>query len=84
MTILLFGVTKDIVGSHSLSIPTISSTGKSIPKTVKELRGFLGNLYPELNALSSLAIAVNNTYAQENQEINSYDEIALIPPVSGG
>jgi len=84
MTILLFGVTKDIIGSPSLSIPTRSITGKSMPKTVKELRGFLGNLYPELNKLSSLAIAVNNVYAQENQEINSYDEIALIPPVSGG
>lgn len=84
MTILLFGVTKDIVGSSSLSIPTTSITGKSIPKSVKELRSFLEKSYPELNKLSSLAIAVNNTYAQEEQEINSYDEIALIPPVSGG
>ena len=84
MTILLFGVTKDIVGSSSLSIPTTSITGKSIPKSVKELRSFLEKSYPELNKLSSLAIAVNKTYAQEEQEINSYDEIALIPPVSGG
>ncbi|GMN05219.1 hypothetical protein MTsPCn5_06070 [Croceitalea sp. MTPC5] len=84
MTILLFGVTKDIVGSPSLSIPTTSITGKSIPKTVKELRVFLGNAYPELNKLSSLAIAVNNNYAHDDNEINSYDEIALIPPVSGG
>ena len=84
MTILLFGVTKDIVGSPSLSIPTKSITGKSIPKTVKELREFLSNTYPELGKLSSLAIAVNNNYAQDKEEINSYDEIALIPPVSGG
>jgi len=84
MTILLFGVTKDIVGSPSLSIPTSSATGRSIPKTVKELRGFLGGAYPELGKLSSLAIAVNNNYAEDSEEINSYDEIALIPPVSGG
>ena len=84
MTILLFGVTKDIVGSPSLSIPTSSITGRSIPKTVKELRVFLGKAYPELGKLSSLAIAVNNSYAQDEEEINSYDEIALIPPVSGG
>ncbi|MDT0607560.1 MoaD/ThiS family protein [Croceitalea rosinachiae] len=84
MTILLFGVTKDIVGSPSLSIPTASISGRSIPKTVKELRGFLGNTYPELDKLSSLAIAVNNNYAEDHEEINSYDEIALIPPVSGG
>ena len=84
MTILLFGVTKDIVGSPTLSIPTSSITKRSIPKTVKELRGFLGNAYPELSKLSSLAIAVNNNYAEDDEEINSYDEIASIPPVSGG
>lgn len=84
MTILLFGVTKDIVGSPSLSIPTSNLSGKRIPKTVGELRDFLGNSYPKLKGLSSLAIAVNNTYAEDNEEINSYDEIALIPPVSGG
>ncbi|UII79608.1 MoaD/ThiS family protein [Flagellimonas sp. CMM7] len=84
MTILLFGVTKDIVGSSTLSVPTSSVTGRKIPKTVKELKQFLGETYPELNKLSSLAVAVNNAYAEDNETINSYDEIALIPPVSGG
>ncbi|MEM9001617.1 MAG: MoaD/ThiS family protein [Bacteroidota bacterium] len=84
MTILLFGVTKDIVGRPSLSIPITAAQGKTIPKTVGELRKFLGNSYPELMQLSSLAIAVNNAYAEDAEEINPYDEIALIPPVSGG
>ena len=84
MTILLFGVTKDIIGSPSLSIPSASVTGKKLPKNVGELRTFLGNAFPELEKLSSLAIAVNNSYAEDTMEINSYDEIALIPPVSGG
>ncbi|AKA36357.1 MAG: MoaD/ThiS family protein [Muricauda sp.] len=84
MTILLFGVTKDIVGSPTLSIPTSTITGKKVPKTVGELRTYLGKLYPKLNTLSSLAIAVNNAYAEDEKEIHSYDEIALIPPVSGG
>ncbi|MEN1784347.1 MAG: MoaD/ThiS family protein [Bacteroidota bacterium] len=84
MTVLMFGVAKDIVGSPSLSIPTSSISGKKIPKTVGELRTFLGNSYPQLNDLSSLAIAVNNSYAADSDTINSYDEIALIPPVSGG
>jgi molybdopterin synthase sulfur carrier subunit len=84
MTIKLFGVTKDIVGSPSLSLPTKVLMAKSSPKTVGELRQFLGETYPDLNRLSSLAIAVNNSYAQDGEEINSYDEIALIPPVSGG
>ncbi|MEM9648489.1 MAG: MoaD/ThiS family protein [Bacteroidota bacterium] len=84
MTILLFGITKDIVGSPTLSVPTSSATGRKIPKTVRELKEFLGETYPELNKLSSLAVAVNNSYADDSETINAYDEIALIPPVSGG
>lgn len=84
MNVLLFGVTKDIIGSPSLSIPASAFTGKEIPKTVGALRSFLGKAYPELEKLSSLAIAVNNNYANDEKEIDSFDEIALIPPVSGG
>lgn len=84
MTILLFGITKDIVGSSTLSVPTSSITNRTIPKTVSELKKYLGDTYPELNKLSSLAVAVNNAYAEDDQLINAFDEIALIPPVSGG
>lgn len=81
MTILLFGVTKDIVGSSSLSMP-LSNTGKL--QTVGALREYLEKSYPKLRELSSLAVAVNNNYAENSTLINHYDEIALIPPVSGG
>ena len=84
MNILLFGLTRDIIGSPSLSIPMASSSNISHPKNVGELRSFLCKVYPELQKLSSLAIAVNNSYAEDDKEINSFDEIALIPPVSGG
>lgn len=84
MTILLFGIAKEIVGSPTLSVPTASVTGRKIPATVGELKEFLGNTYPELRKLSSMAVAVNHNYAQDDERINSYDEIALIPPVSGG
>ncbi|MBT8184598.1 MAG: MoaD/ThiS family protein, partial [Eudoraea sp.] len=62
MTILLFGITKDIVGSSTISLP-LSSANKL--KTVRELKTYLGNTYPGLNKLSSLAVAVNNAYAQD-------------------
>ncbi len=81
MTILLFGITKDIVGSSSLSVP-MSSAGKL--RTVGELKSYLGNNYPGLKSLSSLAVAVNNSYAKDVVKIDNFDEIALIPPVSGG
>lgn len=81
MNILLFGVTKDIVGSSSLSIPVAKSNA---PKTVGDLRQYLGRMHPDLLKLSSLAIAVNNNYAEDETKIDTFDEIALIPPVSGG
>lgn len=81
MTILLFGVTKDIVGSNSISMPLSNS---SQLKTVGALKAYLGKTYPRLKELSSLAIAVNNSYAEDSLNITHFDEIALIPPVSGG
>jgi molybdopterin synthase sulfur carrier subunit len=81
MTILLFGITKDIVGSSTLSMPDAKSVKI---KTVRELKSYLASAYPELTRLSSLAVAVNNNYASDDAEIDSFDEIALIPPVSGG
>lgn len=41
MTILLFGATKDIIGTPTLSVPTASLSGRKIPNTVGELKKFL-------------------------------------------
>lgn len=84
MTILLFGVTKDIIGSATLSMPSSSEFGSKKSKTVKELKEYLAKMYPELKKLSSLAVAVNNSFANDDTIIDNFDEIALIPPVSGG
>jgi molybdopterin synthase sulfur carrier subunit len=51
---------------------------------VKDLRDALLSLYPSLKDLNSLMIAVNNAYAEEDVTLSEADEIALIPPVSGG
>ncbi|NYJ29125.1 MoaD/ThiS family protein [Allomuricauda sp. ARW1Y1] len=80
MTILLFGATKDIIGTPTLSVPTASLSGKKIPNTVGELKKFLESTYPELKKISKVMVAVNQNYASDHDSINSYDEIALIPP----
>ncbi|WP_349351216.1 MULTISPECIES: MoaD/ThiS family protein [unclassified Flagellimonas] len=80
MTILLFGATKDIIGTPTLSVPTASLSGKKIPNTVGELKKFLESTYPELKKISKVTVAVNQNYASDHDNINSYDEIALIPP----
>lgn len=77
ITVRLFGITRDIVGSPILEI-------KEELGTVAELKEFMTSTYPRIKGLNSLMVAVNSEYAKDEVGIKSTDEIALIPPVSGG
>jgi len=79
--ILAFGIAKDIFGGSSVGIELNNATGTS---TVEELRTALEEKYPRLKQLASYMVAVNNEYAQQEHVIATKDEIAIIPPVSGG
>jgi molybdopterin synthase sulfur carrier subunit len=72
-----FGITKEIIGTKE-SVFEVEAT------TVEELKKFLFTKYPKLSGLKSLFIAVNHSYAEDGQTLHEADEIALIPPVSGG
>ena len=50
---------------------------------VKSLRQYLRDKYPTIN-WSNVAVAVNKQFAKDQDPISQSDEIALIPPVSGG
>ncbi len=52
--------------------------------TVGELKAWLFEQYPDMGKLRSLAIAVDHSYAEDHAELKSGQEVALIPPVSGG
>ncbi len=78
LQILLFGITKDMVGQRILSYELPDQS------TVPDLLENLKTDYPALQDLSSVMIAVNNEYGQKDQILRAGDEIALIPPVSGG
>jgi molybdopterin converting factor subunit 1 len=52
--------------------------------SVGDLRNTLATQYPDLKKLKSLFIAVNQEYASDEAPLHETDEIALIPPVSGG
>jgi molybdopterin synthase sulfur carrier subunit len=79
MELLLFGITKDITGANRLTVPV--NEGIS---TVGALKQWLAQQYPALGNLRSLAVAVDHEYAEDSQPLNGSNEIALIPPVSGG
>ena len=81
MTVLVFVFTRDIVGTGSLQIPAAEAKGL---KTVTDLKNHLKKGYTDLDGLSSLAFAVNLSYASEGDPIQDTDEFALITQVSGG
>ncbi|SKB48264.1 MoaD/ThiS family protein [Maribacter arcticus] len=80
MNVLFFGIAKDIVGSSQI---TFSDEFKR-PNSVADLKAQLIISYPELSKLTSLAVAVNSEYAEDDVSLTVDDEIAIIPPVSGG
>lgn len=75
---LAFGIAKDIFGSSSIVLDlTENSTTANLKRSLEER-------YPRLKALASYMVAVNNEYAQDDAVLARKDEIAIIPPVSGG
>ena len=77
ITVKLFGIAKDIVGSNTLNIEQELGS-------VDDLLTYLKSEYPRFKDLTSLLVAINNEYANTTARIESEDEVALIPPVSGG
>jgi molybdopterin synthase sulfur carrier subunit len=76
--VLLFGVAREIVGS-SKTMVKLESDGN-----VDDLMTSLKRSYPDFERLTSFVIAINNEYADSERKINDGDEVAVIPPVSGG
>lgn len=73
-----FGITKDIIGKSELFI-TLTA-----PMSASQLRALINREYTGLSSLSQYMIAVNQEYATDQLIVHDHDEIALIPPVSGG
>lgn len=78
LNLLLFGITRDIVGGSALACEMPVGT------TTAQFLNHLQHQYPALKDLRSTRLAVNNEYGTPDQLLHDNDEIALIPPVSGG
>lgn len=79
MKILLFGIAREIVGEDKIEVPSAER-----PETVADLKVWVKSRYEAFKSLKSLAVAVNNEYAEDHQRLEPAMEVALIPPVSGG
>jgi molybdopterin converting factor subunit 1 len=77
--ILFFGVLKDLVGQggESLNLPDGATLGDVLSHYEARI--------PRLKELaSSIAMSVNQAYAGPEAKLRQGDEVALLPPVSGG
>lgn len=78
LSVRLFASAREAVGSSKidLELPRDANVGTLI--------GVLRNEYPLLATLPELVISVNYEYAPADRPLDERDEVALIPPVSGG
>ncbi len=79
VTLRLFARLRDIAGAGELV--------RDIPAgaTVSDVWGALATEFPELASYrSSISSAVNADYAKMHDAVHDGDEVAFLPPVSGG
>lgn len=79
VSVLLFARLADIAGTRKTEI----ETGEGL--RVSDVLPILESSYPGMMGMSAvLRYAVNREFVPEDQVLHDGDEIALIPPVSGG
>mmetsp|Transcript_12523 Transcript_12523/g.18913 ORF Transcript_12523/g.18913 Transcript_12523/m.18913 type:complete len:82 (+) Transcript_12523:210-455(+) len=79
INIKFFASAREVVGIHSLSLDVEADCDTDT------LRNILLEKFPQLtDSIHEISIAVNKKYIQGVQVLQPNDEIALIPPISGG
>jgi molybdopterin converting factor subunit 1 len=76
--VLLFGAAADRAGTRETQVPAGEIT-------LEELWLLLAERHPGLSPMrDTLAFAVNGEYARGDTRLSPGDEVAVLPPVSGG
>ena len=77
-----FAILREIIGKEQI---TLQLPRKEEGTTVADLRLRVLEVYPEISAQKiPVGIAVNAKIVHDKSIINDFDEIALLPPISGG
>ena len=77
--VLLFGAAADRAGTRKVRLELEEDS------TLAEVWPLLVERYPDLSSMrDTLAFAVNGEYARMDGRVGPGDEVAVLPPVSGG
>jgi molybdopterin converting factor subunit 1 len=79
MKVLLFARARELAGSAEIEVSVLPGM------RIADLRRLLAERYPRLaELLPHCAAAVNDEYANDDTVLAAADEVAVLPPVSGG
>jgi molybdopterin converting factor subunit 1 len=79
LRVLLFAAARQRVGAGTVELDI------ALPTTIEEVSKSLVLRYPELQGLVATSRwAIDQTFVDSDATIQGNEEIALIPPVSGG
>jgi len=79
LSIKLFASLRQAMNSDEIKIDVNKKT------TVSQLKKIIFETFPSLKKLNiPFFVTVNHKYVTDSDVINTTDEVALIPPVSGG
>jgi molybdopterin converting factor subunit 1 len=77
--VLLFGAAADRAGTRETELPVDDGL------TLAELWPLIAERHPDLAPMrDTLAFAINGEYARADAGVSPGDEVAVLPPVSGG
>lgn len=75
---MFFGILKDRLGGAERVVELRNDAN------VADVTAWVARLLADDGLVRSLAVAVNREYATPETELREGDEVALLPPVSGG
>lgn len=81
-----FSILREIIGREQIIVQLPITEGERRTRiTVGDLRRRINELYPAISAQRIvMTFAVNAKLANDKSVLNDFDEIALLPPISGG
>jgi molybdopterin converting factor small subunit len=86
VTIRFFALGRELVGATTLeySFSSTNDVANCNNTTVADVLAMIHNDHATFARLPSFLVAVNGDYAERTRILHNGDEVAIIPPVSGG